>query len=42
MIGTRVLALIDGLHVRIQTEDGELLRDLVLDPTRDNQPHGRS
>ena len=42
LIGTRVLALVDGLHVRVLTEDGELLRDLVLDPTRDYQPHGRS
>ena len=42
LIGTRVLALIDGLHVRVLTEDGELLRDLVLDPTRDYQPHGPS
>jgi hypothetical protein len=42
LVGTRVLALIDGLHVRVLTEDGELLRDLVLDPTRDYQPHGRS
>jgi hypothetical protein len=42
LIGTRVLALVDGLHVRVLTEDGELLRDLTLDPTRDYQPHGRS
>jgi transposase InsO family protein len=42
LIGMRVLALIDGLHVRVLTEDGELLRDLILDPTRDYQPHGRS
>jgi transposase InsO family protein len=42
LIGTRVLALVDGLHVRVLTEEGELLRDLVLDPTRDYQPHGRS
>ena len=40
--GTRVLALVDGLHVRVLTQDGELLRDLSLDPTRDYQPHGRS
>jgi transposase InsO family protein len=40
--GTRVLALVDGLHVRVLTQDGELLRDLTLDPTRDYQPHGRS
>jgi len=32
LIGTRVLALVDGLHMRVLTEDGELLRDLTLDP----------
>jgi hypothetical protein len=42
LIGTRVLALVDGLHVRVLTEDGELLRDLILDPRRDYQPHGRA
>lgn len=42
LIGTRVLILIDDLHVRVITEDGELLRELVLDPSRDYQPHGRS
>jgi transposase InsO family protein len=42
LVGTRVLALVDGLHVRVLTEEGELLRDLVLDPTRDYQSHGRS
>jgi hypothetical protein len=40
-MGTRVLALVDGLNVRVLTEDGELLRDLILDPMRDYQPHGR-
>jgi transposase InsO family protein len=40
LIGTRVLALVDGLHVRVLTEDGELLRELTLDPSRDYQPHG--
>ena len=38
--GTRVLMLVAGLDVRILTEDGELLRQLVLDPTRDYQPMG--
>jgi transposase InsO family protein len=38
--GTRVLMLVAGLHVRIVTEDGELLRELVLDPSRDYQPMG--
>jgi len=40
--GTRVLLLVAGLDVRIVTEDGELLRELVLDPTRDYQPMGTS
>ena len=39
---SRVLALVDGLRVRVLTEDGELIRELVLDPNRDYQPHGRS
>jgi hypothetical protein len=42
LIGTRVLVLVDGLQVRVITEDGELLRELVLDPSRDYQPHGIS
>jgi len=29
-----------GLDVRIVSEDGELLRELVLDPSRDYQPMG--
>ena len=37
--GTRVLMLIHELNIRIITEDtGELIRQLVLDPTRDYQP----
>ncbi|MGH2528651.1 MAG: IS481 family transposase [Actinomycetota bacterium] len=40
--GLRVLALVADLDVRILTEDGELLRALRLDPSRDYQPHGRS
>jgi transposase InsO family protein len=39
--GTRVIALVDGLRVRVVSEDGELLRELVLDPARDYQPHDR-
>lgn len=42
LAGTRVLALVDGLRVRVITEDGDLVRELVLDPERDYQPHGRS
>ena len=40
--GTRVLALVDGLRMRVITEDGELIRELILDPSRDYQPHGRT
>lgn len=35
--GTRILLLIADLEVRVLTEDGELLRQLNLDPTRDYQ-----
>jgi Integrase core domain len=35
--GTRVLVLAADLHIRIVTTDGELLRELTLDPTRDYQ-----
>jgi transposase InsO family protein len=42
LIGTRVIALVDGLRVRVITEDGELIRELTLDPSRDYQPHGRT
>jgi hypothetical protein len=37
---TRVLMLVSGLDVRIVSEDGELLRELVLHPSRDYQPMG--
>jgi hypothetical protein len=36
----RVLVLVADLHVRVLTEDGELIRDLVLDPSRTYQPQG--
>ena len=36
----RVIMLIDGLDVRIISDDGELLRHLMLDPSRDYQPQG--
>ncbi len=42
LVGTRVIALVDGLRVRVITEDSELIRELTLDPNRDYQPHGRS
>ena len=38
LTGTRVLVLVADLHVRVLTEDGELLRELTLDPSRDYQP----
>lgn len=36
--GKRVILLVHGLDVRVVAEDGELLRHLTLDPTRDYQP----
>jgi transposase InsO family protein len=39
--GTRVLLLVNDLDVRVLTDDGELLRHLTLDPTKDYQPRGR-
>ena len=38
--GRRVTLLVKGLDVRVISEDGELLRHLTLDPTRDYQPQG--
>ena len=38
--GTRILMLIDDLHIRVVTLQGELLRELVLDTGRDYQPTG--
>lgn len=38
--GTAVLMLVRDLEVRVISEDGELLRELVIDPTRDYQPRG--
>jgi hypothetical protein len=35
--GTRVVVLVADLDVRVLTEDGELLRELTLDPSRDYQ-----
>jgi hypothetical protein len=37
-----VIALVDGLWIRVITEDGELIRELILDPSRDYQPHERT
>jgi transposase InsO family protein len=39
--GTRVMVLVADLDVRVLTEDGELLRALTLDPSRDYQPQRR-
>jgi transposase InsO family protein len=40
--GTHVLLLVHDLHIRvINAATGELLRELVLDPTHDYQPTGR-
>jgi transposase InsO family protein len=39
--GTDVLVLVHDLHIRVLDSDGELLRDLTLDPTRDYQPQAR-
>jgi hypothetical protein len=36
--GVRVLVLVTDLDVRVLAEDGQLLRALTLDPTRDYQP----
>jgi transposase InsO family protein len=39
--GTPVLLLIDNLHIRvIHRHTGELIRELILNPTRDYQPRG--
>jgi hypothetical protein len=38
---TRVLILVHDLNIKIiKATTGELLRDLILDPTRDYQPTG--
>lgn len=36
--GTRVVVLVADLEIRVLTEEGELLRELTLDPSRDYQP----
>ncbi len=36
--GKRVILLVHGLDVRVVAQDGELLRHLTLDPSRDYQP----
>lgn len=37
----RVIVLVDGLEIRVISKEGELLRELTLDPGRDYQPLGR-
>lgn len=36
--GRHILALVAGLDIRVISEEGELLRHLTLDPTKDYQP----
>lgn len=33
-----VLVLVHDLHIRVLSTSGRLLRDLILDPSRDYQP----
>jgi hypothetical protein len=41
LAGTPVTMLIDNLHIRvIHRHTGQLIRELILDPTRDYQPRG--
>jgi transposase InsO family protein len=41
LAGTPISLLIDDLHIRvIYRRTGELIRELILDPTRDYQPRG--
>ena len=35
-----VTLLVAGRHARVVTEDGALIRELVIDPTRSHQPLG--
>jgi len=39
--GQPVLVLVRDLDIRVLAEDGQLIRQLTLDPTRDYQPHGK-
>lgn len=40
--GTHVLVLVHDLRIRVVTEDGELLRELQLDPGKDYQPQPKT
>ncbi len=39
---TRVILLVEGRDIRVLSEDGELLRQLILNPNRDYQPQDQS
>ncbi|MDQ3985437.1 MAG: hypothetical protein M3280_02940 [Actinomycetota bacterium] len=39
--GTRVIMLVAGRDIRVLSQDGELLRELTLDPSKDCQPRGK-
>ena len=39
---TPILVLVHDLNVRVLTHDGELLRELALDPTRDYQRQAKT
>ena len=40
--GTRVIMLVAGRDIRVLSQDGQLLRQLTLDPSKDYQPRGRA
>jgi transposase InsO family protein len=40
--GTRVIMLVAGRDIRVLSEDGEVLRQLTLDPGKDYQPRGKT
>lgn len=40
--GTRILVLAHDLDVRVLTQNGELIRELTLDPSRDYQPQPKT
>jgi transposase InsO family protein len=40
--GTHVLVLVHDLHIRVVTNDGELITELQLDPGKDYQPQAKT
>ncbi len=38
--GARITLLVVRAHIRVADEDGRLIRELTIDPTRDYQPPG--